>query len=42
MPFFRKTLFSMLVGAVMVLPAAQAYEVAAHEVPVPDTVSPAL
>lgn len=41
-PFFRKTLFSMLAGAAMVLPVAQAYEVAAHEVPVPETVSPAL
>ena len=35
-PFFRKTLFSMLAGAAMVLPVAQAYEVAAHEVPVPE------
>lgn len=42
MQVFRKTGLSLILGTMMVLPAAQAYEVAAHEVPVPDTVSPAL
>ncbi len=42
MQVFRNTLLSVLFGVMLALPAAQAYEVAAHEVPVPDTVSPAL